>query len=88
MPYLALDLGVPLYATPFTAGLIRSQAGSRSGWTTRSKLHVIEDGVPFSLGEFTFRYMPLAHSIPEGNALRDRHALRPHLPHGRLEARR
>ena len=88
MPYLAADLGVPLYATPFTAGLIARQARGggadrpgqaerRSRWTAT-----------FQLGPFGFRYVPLAHSIPEGNALLIETPLRPDLPHRRLEARR
>jgi ribonuclease J len=68
VPYLALDLGVPLYATPFTAGLIRSKL-SEEGLLDKVALHVIADDAPFALGDFTFRYVPLAHSIPEGNAL-------------------
>ena len=68
IPYLALDLGVPLYATPFTAGLIRSKL-EEEGLTEKVTLHVVEEDVSFGLGEFTFRYVPLAHSIPEGNAL-------------------
>jgi len=68
VPYLALDLGVPLYATPFTAGLIREKLNEES-LGDKIELNVIEEDVPFGLGEFTFRYVPLAHSIPEGNAL-------------------
>jgi ribonuclease J len=68
LPYLALDLGVPLYATKFTAGLIREKLIEEK-LEDKVTLHVVEEGVAFSLGEFTFRYIPLAHSIPEGNAL-------------------
>lgn len=68
VPYLALDLGVPLYATPFTAGLVRSKL-EEEGLSDKVALHVIETGAPFALGDFSFRYVPLAHSIPEGNAL-------------------
>jgi ribonuclease J len=68
LPYLALDLGVPLYATPFTAGLIREKLIEEK-LEEKVTLHVVEEDVPFSLGEFKFRYVPLAHSIPEGNAL-------------------
>ncbi len=67
-PYLALDLGVPLYATPFTAGLIREKL-VEEGLEDRIELNVVAEETPFSLGEFSFRYVPLAHSIPEGNAL-------------------
>lgn len=68
IPFLAADLGVPLYATPFTAGLIRAKL-VEEGVADRVKLHVIREEAPFALGPFGFRYVPLAHSIPEGNAL-------------------
>jgi ribonuclease J len=69
LPYLAADLGVPLYATPFTAGLIRGKL-EEEGIADQIKLHVIDrEHGQFHLGPFGFEYVPLAHSIPEGNAL-------------------
>ena len=68
IPYLAADLGVPLYATPFTAGLIRLKL-EEEGLTNEVKLNIIELGGTLQLGPFGFRYVALAHSIPEGNAL-------------------
>jgi ribonuclease J len=68
IPYLAADLGVPMYATPFTAGLIRGKL-DEEGISKKVKLHVIEKEGSFQLGPFGFTYVPLAHSIPEGNAL-------------------
>ena len=68
IPYLANDLGVPLYATPFTAGLIRKKL-EEEGLTKEVKLHVIPMDGELKLGDFAFRYVALAHSIPEGNAL-------------------
>lgn len=68
VPYLAADLGVPLYATPFTAGLLRGKLAEEN-LEDQVELNVVEVEVPFTLGEFTLRYVPLAHSIPEGNAL-------------------
>ncbi len=68
IPYLAADLGVPLYATPFTAGLIRGKLEDE-GLASKVKLKIIEKNGSFQLGPFGFRYVPLAHSIPEGNAL-------------------
>ncbi len=68
LPYLAEDLGVPLYATKFTAGLIRTKL-DEEGNTKRIKLHVIEPNEDFSVGPFSVRFVPLAHSIPEPNAL-------------------
>jgi ribonuclease J len=67
-PYLAADLGVPLYATPFTAGLLRGKLAEEN-LEEQVELNVIEVEVPFTIGEFSLRYVPLAHSIPEGNAL-------------------
>lgn len=68
IPYLAADLKVPLYATPFTAGLIAGKL-EEEGLTGQVKLHVIERGGDFRVGPFAVRYIPLAHSIPEGNGL-------------------
>ncbi len=68
IPYLAADLGVPLYATPFTAGLIRGKL-EEEGLTKEVKLHVIPMGGTLTLGDFRFRYAAMAHSIPEGNGL-------------------
>jgi ribonuclease J len=68
IPYLAADLGVPLYATPFTAGLIRRKL-EEEGISKEVKLHVVPMGGSVKLGPFEARYVALAHSIPEGNAL-------------------
>ncbi|PAX09326.1 ribonuclease J [Sphingomonas lenta] len=68
LPYLAEDLGVPLYATPFTAGLIRGKL-EEEGIADRVKIRVIQPDERFALGPFGFRYVPLAHSIPEANGL-------------------
>ncbi len=68
IPYLAHELGVPLYATPFTAGLIAKKL-EEEGLTKEVKLNIIPMGGTLTLGDFHFRYVALAHSIPEGNAL-------------------
>ena len=68
IPYLANDLGVPLYATPFTAGLIAKKL-EEEGLTKEVKLNIIPMGGTLQLGDFHFKYVALAHSIPEGNAL-------------------
>jgi ribonuclease J len=68
VPYLAAELGVPLFATPFTAGLVRHKLAEH-GLTDRVELRIIENGGSLKLGSFDFTYMPLAHSIAEGNAL-------------------
>lgn len=77
VPYFAQELGVPLYATPFTAKLVNEkleEAGNRH----EVDLKVIDHLDPFQLGPFGIRYVPLAHSIAEGNALVIE------TPHGRI----
>jgi ribonuclease J len=68
IPYLAHDLGVPVYATPFTAALIAGKL-EEEGLTREVELKQLEIGGEFHLGPFGVRFVPLAHSIPEGNAL-------------------
>lgn len=68
LPYLAEDLGVPLYATPFTAGLIRGKL-EEEGNASRVKLRVIQPNAPFDLGPFGVTFVPMSHSIPEASAL-------------------
>ena len=69
IPYFAADFGVPLYAMPFTADLIKRKL-DEAGLAKKVKLHVIEeDHGTFKVGPFTIEYIPLAHSIAEGNAL-------------------
>ena len=68
LPYLAEDLGVPLYATPFTAGLIAGKL-EEEGIGGRVPLNIVGAGEKFALGPFEMAFVPVAHSIPEGNAL-------------------
>ncbi len=68
VPYFAADLGVPLYATPFTARLVQNKL-DEAGVASEVELKVIDHLDRFTLGPFGIRYVPLAHSIAEGNAL-------------------
>ncbi|MDB5724686.1 MAG: fold hydrolase [Novosphingobium sp.] len=68
VPYFAQELGVPLYATPFTARLVRAKL-EEAGIAREIDLRIIDHLDPFELGPFTINYLPLAHSIAEGNAL-------------------
>jgi len=69
VPYFAGDLGVPLYATPFTADLVARKL-EEAGLSGEVELNVIdEDHGQIDIGPFTVTYLPLAHSIAEGNAL-------------------
>lgn len=69
VPYFAGELGVPLYATPFTADLVARKL-EEAGLLGQVELNIIpEDHGEIALGPFTVTYLPLAHSIAEGNAL-------------------
>ncbi|MEQ1497179.1 MAG: ribonuclease J [Novosphingobium sp.] len=68
VPYFAAELGVPLYATPFTARLVAEKL-QEAGLSGKVTLNVIDHLDQFDLGPFGIRYVPLAHSIAEGNAL-------------------
>jgi len=69
VPYFAADLGVPIFATPFTAELVRRKL-QEANLEREVELHVIEeDHGSFHVGPFEVTYIPLAHSIAEGNAL-------------------
>ena len=68
VPYFAADLGVPLYATPFTARLVQEKL-NEAGIARDIDLRIVDHLDRFELGHFGIRYVPLAHSIAEGNAL-------------------
>ncbi len=69
VPYFAADLGVPIYATPFTAELVRRKL-EEADLEAEVELNIIEDDHgSFQVGPFEVTYIPLAHSIAEGNAL-------------------
>ncbi len=68
VPYFAQELGVPLFATPFTADLVRRKL-AEAGLVDQIELNVIEGSDSFALGPFEVSYVPLAHSIAEGHAL-------------------
>ncbi|MFL6829833.1 MAG: ribonuclease J [Sphingomicrobium sp.] len=68
LPYLAEELRSPLFATPFTAGLIAGKL-EEEGLTGQVKLNVVERGGSIELGPFRVSFVALSHSIPEGNGL-------------------
>lgn len=68
LPYLALDLGVPLYAGPFTAALIARKL-AEEGIADRITLNIVDLSAPLTLGPFRMDWVPLPHSIAEMHAL-------------------
>jgi ribonuclease J len=61
-------LKAPVYATPFTAYLVREKL-KEAGLDTRVKLHEIALGGQLRLGPFEIDLVTLTHSIPEPNGL-------------------
>lgn len=68
LPYLWPYLRCPVYATPFTAAIVRQKIADKP-W--KNELQLIE--VPLSgkldVGVFNIEFITLTHSIPEPNAL-------------------
>lgn len=78
VPYFAEELDVPLFATPFTADLVRRKL-AEAGLANDIELNIIpHNHGSFEIGPFGIEYLPLAHSIAEG------HALLIDTPHGRI----
>ena len=62
-------LQCPVYATPFTAELLKSKL-DEGGILGEVPLHVVAMGSTVKLGPFEAEFVALTHSIPEPNALR------------------
>lgn len=69
-------LQVPVYATPFTAGMLRSKIAENGG-REKIPITVVEMGSRFKVGPFDLELVTMAHSIPEpsGIAIRTPHGI-------------
>ena len=61
-------LRAPVYATRFTAGLLRAK-GIENGHQVRPEVRVVEQGATLDLDPFKVELIAVSHSIPEPNAL-------------------
>jgi len=68
IPYLWEQLECPIYATPFTAELIKGKL-KEVGLLDEVELHLVEPNKTYDLAPFQFSYIPLAHSIAEGHGI-------------------
>lgn len=68
LPYLWHRLNVPLYATPFTAHLIREKL-KESGHLKEEFIKEIPLGSSVNIDPFKIKMITLTHSIPEPNAI-------------------
>ncbi|MET4808024.1 ribonuclease J [Limibacillus sp. MBR-115] len=68
VPYLWDRLGCPVYATAFTASLLRRKL-EEVGLLGKVPIHEVDLSGSFSVGPFEIELVTLTHSIPEPNAL-------------------
>ncbi len=68
VPHLWERLKCPLYATPFTAAMLRGKL-SEHGLLNDVPLHEVPLGGNLTLGPFEMQFVTLTHSIPEPNAI-------------------
>jgi ribonuclease J len=66
--YLWPDFECPLYATPFTAAMLKPKL-AEDGLGKRVKIHEVNAGKSFDLGPLSIEMIPLTHSIPEMHAI-------------------
>ena len=66
--YLWPDLRCPVYATPFTAAVLRAKLYER-GLAGKVPIHGIPMGARFEVGPFDLEFVTVTHSILEPNAL-------------------
>lgn len=64
IPDLWESLNVPVYATPFTAAMLRAKL-ARDGMEDVVPIKEIQPGGSFNIGPFALEYVTMAHSIPE-----------------------
>ena len=62
------SLGCPIYATPFTAGMVKSKIGEY-GRNVRLPITEVPLGGRCTIGKFDVEFVTLAHSIPEPSGL-------------------
>lgn len=66
--YLWPELGCPLYATPFTAAILKNKL-AEEGIASQAKITEVQAGKQYELGPFKFEMVPITHSIPEMHAV-------------------
>ncbi|MBN8901210.1 MAG: MBL fold metallo-hydrolase [Rhodospirillales bacterium 69-11] len=62
------SLRCPVYATPFAAAVLRRKLGE-AGLVNQVRVNVVPPGGTIDLAPFKLRFIRLAHSIPEAQAL-------------------
>ena len=68
VPYLWPRLKCPIYATGFTASVLKRKL-AEADLEDEAQITLVEPGAPFEVGPFSIELVQLTHSIPEPNAL-------------------
>jgi ribonuclease J len=68
IPYLWKELRCPVWATPFTASLLRAKL-VEAGLADQVRINVVPMSGRFTVGPFDLELVTLTHSIPEPNAV-------------------
>ena len=66
--YLWEELGCPIYATAFTAAVLKVKL-NEVGLGNKVKIHEVKTGEQYQIGPFGFEMVPITHSIPEMSAV-------------------
>ncbi len=62
------QLEVPVFMTPFSAGLLAAKQAGEPG-APKIPVTIVRQGDAITAGPFEVEYVPVSHSIPESNAL-------------------
>ena len=68
LPYVLPQLGVPVYSTRLTHGLISVKLKEHRV-LTKAKLKVVQTGQTINLGKFKIEFLHVCHSIPDSTGL-------------------
>jgi len=68
IPYLWSQLRCPVWATPFTASLLRAKL-AEVGLADQVRINIVQLSGRFTIGPFDLELITLTHSIPEPNAV-------------------
>ncbi len=68
IPYLWEDITFPIYATPFTASVLKLKL-EREGVKLKAPLHEVALGCRMNIGPFDIEMVGITHSIPEMQAI-------------------
>ncbi|MHC4990545.1 MAG: ribonuclease J [Planctomycetota bacterium] len=69
VPHLLSRHDIPVYASPYTSGLVRSRLEEHPSVSARGLRALPPDGEPLSLGPFRVETLSAAHSIPQAKML-------------------